>query len=142
MLILTGIVLLIAISACTWTEIPPAEIPPDEKIPESSKSPEVPVSEDYSVKYLESEGKLVYSAKVTLPTPCYSIEKEELVMESMPPQVRIELTRIPPDADVVCIQVIAEETVEGEVDVGVLPGAVTIYFNEKQVYSTTNIRVE
>jgi hypothetical protein len=54
------------------------------------------------------DNKWDYTLTGQLPNPCYSANVEELVAESYPEQVHINVTVIPPKKDVVCIQTISE----------------------------------
>lgn len=59
-------------------------------------------------EYNDASGMWTYQITGNLPTPCYEAEVEELVMESFPEQVQINLKLNQPEADTYCIQVIQE----------------------------------
>jgi len=84
-----------------------------------------------------SDGKLSYSHVVTKPTPCYLVEVEELIMESFPVQVRINLNVVENPETQVCIQVLTDETVTGEIPIDHRPGIVEISVNGERAFSST-----
>ncbi len=55
-----------------------------------------------------------YTVKGNLPTPCYSINTDAVVMESFPEQVIVTSRITPPAKDVMCAQVIQEVNEVGE----------------------------
>jgi len=96
----------------------------------------IEVSEgDYSVSY--SQGKLSYFALVTKPTPCHLIEVGEAILESFPAQVHIKIDVVRDPEVELCAQVLTDELVTGEIDIGHKPASVTIYVREELVFTTT-----
>ena len=87
---------------------------------------------DYHIKY--EEGIITYSVRIQKPTPCHTLTKDEIIMESYPVQVLIDLTSEP--SNNLCAQVISYETIEGEIDVGHKPSSFTIKLDNKLIYST------
>ncbi len=61
-----------------------------------------------------SDGVHTITGEITLPTPCYQFSYDAIVAESFPEQVTLNFKVEPPDADVMCIQVVAtkEFTIE------------------------------
>lgn len=55
-----------------------------------------------------------YAVTGTLPNPCYEVETEAIVAESMPEQVTIRTIVTPPGEDQICAQVVQEVYEEGE----------------------------
>lgn len=121
--------LLVLVVGCTAdvddvpTEIPaPPEMPaPDDQIPGAP------------VEYEYSEGVLSYSIDVIKPNPCYTLDVQELSMESFPVQIRVDITLIPPSEDVICIQVIDVETVSGQIEIDHEP-TFSVYVGEDRIY--------
>tara|TARA_Y100000034_G_C6765391_1_gene341150 strand:- start:40 stop:450 length:411 start_codon:yes stop_codon:yes gene_type:complete len=128
-LIITLILALFFISACSVQD-------PIEPIVEEPKEPTIDNStfEDDIIKY--EEGILEYKIKITKPTPCHTINKEELVMESYPVQVAIDLNIENYSPNIGCIQVLEEEVIEGIMDIGHKPGSFIIKLNNEIIYST------
>jgi len=91
-----------------------------------------PVSENFSTNY--NEGVLTYSGIIEKPTPCHTLEFQELVMESFPVQIRININVVEPDEGTFCIQVIEEEEFSREIEIGHEPRNVAIFVNEERVY--------
>tara|TARA_Y100000034_G_C6878711_1_gene402284 strand:+ start:878 stop:1231 length:354 start_codon:yes stop_codon:yes gene_type:complete len=92
-------------------------------------------TENAHVKY--ENGILDYQITVEKPTPCYTIGKEELIMESYPVQIVIDMYLIP--SEDICIQVVTKEIVEGSLEIGHKPGSLTIILGEEVLYSTNFI---
>lgn len=90
------------------------------------------LGEEYSSNYID--GKVYYKAIINKPTPCHKVEVEEIFLESYPVQIELLIDIIP--SDEVCAQVIAEEIVEGTIEIDHKPGRFSIKFNNEEVYST------
>lgn len=56
---------------------------------------------------------LEYQGIINLPTPCHNLEKE---VSSIDGVARIDFNIIPPDPDVMCAQVIDEQSVGGSIN--------------------------
>jgi len=125
-----GIVFVLFIAACTQQPETP-----DEGFEDTT-------TQDYTVKYLESAGKLLYNIIVTKPTPCHEISTDYVIMESFPVQVRIDIITVQPPPGMMCVQVVADTLVEGQVELDSKPGTVSIYFNSEKIYSTDDVLVE
>ena len=135
-MIIFGIIFILFISACTQVEQPADTGIPDDSGQEDSGA------KDYTVKYVESAGKLLYNIVVTKPTPCHEISTGYIITESFPIQVRIDIITIQPPPGLMCVQVVADTLVEGQVELDSKPGAVSIYFNSEKIYSTDDVLVE
>ncbi|PIR47043.1 MAG: hypothetical protein COV07_01045 [Candidatus Vogelbacteria bacterium CG10_big_fil_rev_8_21_14_0_10_45_14] len=61
------------------------------------------------VQHTYIDGVHTFTGVLEVPTPCHEIKTDVLVMESFPEQVSVKLTIVPPPADTICIQVIAEK---------------------------------
>ncbi|MCK9368424.1 hypothetical protein M0R04_00380 [Candidatus Dojkabacteria bacterium] len=69
---------------------------------------------EFTLKYkYDRNNKWSYILTGQLPNPCYSVEVDELVAESYPEQVYINVTVTPPASSVVCIQMIYDYSKEG-----------------------------
>lgn len=94
--------------------------------------------EDFIVDYNGEEQKLNYSITLFAPRACDSFEiVDELIMESYPVQIMVELQSLQPD--MVCAQVITSVIVEGSIDVNHVPASLTIKLDEAVVVSTSKI---
>ncbi len=80
-------------------------------------------------------GVLEYSFEVQKPTPCHSVEVEEIVMESFPVQIRIDAQIVSPSEDVMCSQVISPETITGSFQTEQFE-SVEIFVNGENIYTT------
>ncbi len=96
-------------------------------VPPSGKLPGAKVS--------YANGTLSYSIPVSKPTPCYEVKTDMIVMESYPVQLRLDITLTPPDGEVMCAQVIAEQMVEGTFEIDHKPGAFSAYVNGEKVFT-------
>ena len=97
--------------------------------------------EDDYVKY--ENGILEYRITVEKPTPCHTIEKEEIIMESYPVQIIVDIEiksqtfpNKPGLEFMPCIQVIDEEVVEGTINIGHKPGSFVIRVNGEDIHFT------
>ena len=63
-------------------------------------------------------------------------EKEERIMESYPVQIAVDISLIESSPEIMCIQVIDEEFVEGTINIGHKPGSFTINLDGENLYST------
>ena len=98
----------------------PVETPPDTPDPIETPPSDGPLTVSFT------EGVLTYSARVMTPTPCHGVSVEESILESDPVQVRINVAFTEPGPDVMCAQVISEETVSGTITLGERPETVTV----------------
>ena len=113
-IILTAAFLLVG---CEGTDDPtPDDITP----PPEPNDNEGPFTAEFA------DGVLTYSATVMVPTPCHEVRVEENILESDPVQVAINVAFINPDPDVVCAQVVTEQTISGSITLGEAPGRVTL----------------
>ena len=95
------------------------------------------IDESFEDDYIKYEnGILEYKIEITKPTPCYEIKKEEIIMESYPVQIIIDINLVEPSPEIICIQVIEEELVEGRMEIGHKPGSFTIKLNNEVLHST------
>lgn len=102
---------------------------------QKSEDSDLPFEETIENVYVKYEnGMLSYKITIEKPTPCYKIIKNERVMESYPVQVYVDISI--ESSDEICIQVIAEETVKGTINIGYKPGSFAIRLNENIIYST------
>lgn len=102
---------------CELNETGPDELP---------TPPDVPVGErgdGFQAHY--ENGALTYSATIMAPTPCHEVRVNELILESAPIQVRIEVD-FTADPEEMCAQVITERTISGTITLGEEPGSVTL----------------
>lgn len=60
------------------------------------------------------ESKWSYTLKGDLPNPCYTYEKEVIILESFPEQVEVTLKIMNPDPTQICAQVIVPVETSGE----------------------------
>lgn len=82
-----------------------------------------------------ADGVLTYSIPISKPTPCHEVKTDMLVMESYPVQLRLDITTPPPEGEVMCAQVIAEQMVEGNYTIDHKPGAFSAYLNGEKVFT-------
>jgi hypothetical protein len=82
-----------------------------------------------------SNGTISYSIPVSKPTPCHEVKTDMLVMESYPVQLRLNINITPPEGDVFCAQVIAEQMVEGAFEIDHKPGAFSAYINGEKTFT-------
>ncbi len=93
--------------------------------------------EDFSAWY--DDGLFRYFARIEKPTPCHQLEVEELIMESYPVQVRVNIDITYPDPELVCIQVIDVEEVHGSIDIDHVPASFSLYVNGEEMFRTSDI---
>lgn len=84
---------------------------------------ELPAGESFVAEY--ADGVLSYSARIMVPTPCHDVRIDEMILESDPIQVRIDVS-FTSDPDEMCAQVIDERTIEGRITLQEEPGSVTL----------------
>ena len=89
---------------------------------------------NYYVKY--ENGIIEYKITIEKPTPCYDVSSDEMIMESYPVQVVVDISLEEPPTDIACIQVIEEEVIEGTMNIGHKPGSFAINLDGEIVYST------
>ncbi len=69
--------------------------------------------EPIDIEFSYANGAYSYSATIQKPTPCHTVESDVIVRESLPEQVDVRF--VVKDSGEMCIQVIDEETVTGEI---------------------------
>ena len=92
-------------------------------------------SNKVSLKTSFKNGVLTYSGTVQVPTACYNIRGETVVLESYPEQVQIRLTteELKPGPTMgVCAQVATTKEVSGELKVSE-NASVSVYLNDELV---------
>jgi len=102
---------------------------------ECAVSNETPSGKLPGAKVSYSNGTLSYSIPVSKPTPCHEVKTDMLVMESYPVQLRLNIEITPPEGEVFCAQVIAEQMVEGTFEIDHKPGAFSAYVNGEKVFT-------
>jgi hypothetical protein len=99
------------------------------------RSPPICEISSFEDDYINYEnGILNYKITIEKPTPCHTIKKEEIIMESYPVQVIVDLTL--ESSEGMCAQVITEEIVEGTMNIGHKPGSFNIILDEEIIYSS------
>ena len=68
-----------------------------------------------ALDFTYEDGKYLYTGTVQKPAPCDSVEVDAVIRESFPEQVTLQITT--QASDQICIQVISEEEIEGEIQV-------------------------
>jgi hypothetical protein len=92
----------------------------EEDVLEETPDDTVVVEEEKSYDNLNLEYEYLgdntwqYTVTGTLPNPCYEVETEAIVAESLPEQVTIRSIVTPPDEDEICAEVIQEVSEEGQ----------------------------
>jgi hypothetical protein len=102
---------------------------------ECAVSNETPSGKLPGAKVSYADGIVSYSIPVSKPTPCHEIKTDMLVMESYPVQLRLNIEITPPQGDVFCAQVIAEQMVEGTFEIDHKPGAFSAYINGEKTFT-------
>ena len=90
-------------------------------------------SGEFEVIY--ADGKIKYAGTIEKPTPCDTLVVEEVIMESYPEQIVIDI--LVQKSDMVCAQVISYEDVLGEIELANPPASVTIRFQGEDIYTKT-----
>lgn len=98
-----------------------------------TKTAEPPKSDGFEIIY--ADGKISYAGTIEKPTPCDTLRVEELILESYPEQVIIDI--IIEKSDMMCAQVISYEDVLGEIELANPPSSVTIRFQGEDIYTKT-----
>ncbi len=99
---------------------------------DSSTPPET-TAVDMQFKY---EGDVYkYSGTVEKPTPCHKIQTDIVIKESYPEQVDIKITTTA--SDQICVQVISEEEISGEIKVSE-DAVIDIYLNGELIKANAN----
>lgn len=80
------------------------------------------------------DGILKYNITIPKPTPCHILAVDEVIMESYPVQIRLDVTIHPPPKDTNCVQVIAYESIVHDMDIGHEPGSISVYVDGKKAY--------
>ena len=97
-----------------------------------------PNEDGFGVWY--TDGILRYSARIEKPTPCHALDVEELIMESFPVQVRVNVDVYNPDPGQICIQVIDVVELEGSIEIDHLPASFSLFINGQERFRTSNIQ--
>ena len=87
---------------------------------------------NFLVEY--ADGVVSYSAVIQKPTPCNTLKVDELIMESYPVQIKIDVSIEKHSG--FCIQVIDYENITGEIDIGHKPRSFSVHVNGGQVFTT------
>jgi len=90
-----------------------------------------PIIED-GVEY--KDGKLVYNVWIEKPTPCYTVEVEEMVLESFPVQIVVNAKLIREEG--FCATVISPELITGEMEIDHKPGSFTFQVNGETIFTS------
>lgn len=101
--------------------------------PSTGSNPKTVVDTDQvTVETTYDSGTLKYKATVQLPTPCYGLKDETIILEIFPEQVQIRITTEISDDLTICPQVITEKEFSGEVQVSE-NATVSVFFNGQKV---------
>jgi hypothetical protein len=82
-----------------------------------------------------ADGKISYAGTIEKPTPCDTLKVEEVLLESYPEQVIIDI--LIEKSDMMCAQVISYEDVLGEIELANPPASVTIRLQGEDIYTKT-----
>jgi hypothetical protein len=86
----------------------------EEEIPLNTDRTKITMDNFTLTTEYKGESKWEYTIVGQLPNPCYTVSTNAIVAESYPEQVSITVNVQPPDADVICAQVIQEYEYTGE----------------------------
>lgn len=89
--------------------------------------------ETQDIEYYYDDGYFHYSFMVETPTPCYAVETEELILESDPEQVAVNV--VMRDTGGVCAQVVTSVEVSGSIPLSSKPASFTILLKDTEAYS-------
>lgn len=99
---------------------------------------EDPVKEELVVEYNSDVNELSYSLIMYAPRSCDGYEViDELIMESYPVQVRVNLGEVFPD--MICATVVTPVLISGTISLNEVPGNFTVMLGEEVVASTDKI---
>ncbi len=93
--------------------------------------------EGFSVWY--DNGFLRYSAVIEKPTPCHELDVEEMLLESYPVQVSVNVDIYNPDPEQVCVQVVDVVELEGTIEIDHVPASFSLSIDGEEVYRTSEI---
>ena len=105
----------------------------DYYVPGECDEEKVPDQDGLKVSY--QDGIFSYEFEVQKPTPCHFVEKEMMVLESYPPQLRLDLRIV--DSGEICVQMIDYETISDEFEIETRPASFSVYLDGEMLYSTT-----
>lgn len=86
----------------------------EEEIPLNTDRTKITMDNFTLTTEYKGESKWEYTIVGQLPNPCYTVSTNAIVAESYPEQVSITVNVQPPDADVICAQVIQKYEYTGE----------------------------
>lgn len=101
----------------------------------STGMPVPPSGKLQEAKVTYANGILSYSIPISKPTPCDEVKTNMVVMESYPVQLKLDITTTPPEGEVMCVQVISEQMVEGTFEIDHKPGAFSAYLNGEKIFT-------
>ena len=85
---------------------------------------------EITLKATYENGVLKYSGTVQIPTPCYKLKDETVVLESFPEQVQIRISIV--QTRDICAQVITNKEFSGQVQVSD-QATISVYLNGEKI---------
>ncbi len=112
----------------------------EESVEETTHDPGIGDVDEEGFGVWYTDGLLRYSARIEKPTPCHDLLVEEMMTESYPVQVSIDVEIYNPDPEQFCIQVIDVVELEGSIEIDHVPASFSLSVNGEEKFTTTEIQ--